>query len=96
MEPCDAWWRGIGKIPNSGMKLREAYDHYDAAVRFDLPETVGKDHPGCRCGDVLQGNCRPVDCPLFGKVCTPEHPTGACMVSSEGTCSAYYLYGGIK
>ncbi len=96
MEPCDAWWRGIGKIPNSGMKLREAYAHYDAAVRFDLPETVGKDHPGCRCGDVLQGNCRPVDCPLFGKVCTPEHPTGACMVSSEGTCSAYYLYGGIK
>jgi hydrogenase expression/formation protein HypD len=96
MEPCDAWWRGIGMLPGSGMHLKKAYAQFDAAVRYALPEGVGKDNPGCHCGDVLQGRCRPEDCPLFGTVCTPVHPTGACMVSSEGACSAFYLYGGKK
>ena len=63
---------------------------------FNLPAITGHANPGCRCGTVLQGKCAPSDCPLFGKVCTPLHPVGACMVSREGACSAYYLYGGLR
>ena len=94
MEPCDSEWRGIGEIPLSGMKLREKYASYDARVRFSLPKLTGRVNPACRCGEVLQGKCLPSDCPVFGKGCTPEHPVGACMVSGEGACSAFYLYGG--
>jgi hydrogenase expression/formation protein HypD len=93
MESCDTEWRGLGVIPRSGMRLREEYAAYDARKKFDLPPIHGRANPGCRCGEVLQGKCRSTDCPLFGKVCTPEHPVGACMVSNEGACSAYYQYG---
>ena len=94
MEPCDSEWRGIGEIPMSGMKLRDEYSQYDARVKFSLPQVKGRSNPACRCGEVLQGKCLPSDCKVFGKVCTPEHPVGACMVSGEGACSAFYLYGG--
>lgn len=94
MEPCDSEWRGLGVIPASGQKLKEEYKDYDARYKFNLPEIKGKSNPACRCGDVLQGKCKPSDCKVFGKVCTPQHPVGACMVSNEGACSAYYQYGG--
>ena len=93
MEPCDARWRGIGVLPASGMKLREKYAEFDARVRFALPHIEGRENPACRCGEVLQGKCQPSDCGVFGRGCTPEHPVGACMVSGEGACSAFYLYG---
>jgi hydrogenase expression/formation protein HypD len=92
MEPCDDVWRGIGVIPGSGLQLNEAYREFDARVRFGIPRTPGRPNPACHCGEVLMGKIRPKDCPVFGKVCTPDHPIGACMVSSEGTCSAYYKY----
>lgn len=94
LEPCDAEWRGLGVIPQSGVQLRAEYAEFDARKKFQLPEIKGRGNPACRCGDVLQGNCRPSDCKVFGKVCTPQHPIGACMVSNEGACSAYYQYGG--
>ncbi len=93
MEPCDSEWRGLGVIPDSGLNLREAYREFDARLKYELPEIHGQPNPACRCGEVLQGKCRPVDCSLFGKVCTPQHPVGACMVSNEGSCSAYFSYG---
>ncbi|MBO5576513.1 MAG: hydrogenase formation protein HypD [Ruminococcus sp.] len=93
MEPCDSEWRGLGVIKMSGMKLRDEYADFDARKKYDLPEIKGKPNPACRCGDVLQGKCKPSDCKVFGKVCTPQHPVGACMVSGEGACSAYYQYG---
>jgi hydrogenase expression/formation protein HypD len=93
MEPCDSEWRGLGIIPMSGLKLRNAYQAYDARIKFQLPDIHGTPNPACRCGDVLQGKCRPSDCRVFGKGCTPQHPIGACMVSNEGSCSAYYQYG---
>lgn len=92
MEPCDARWRGIGILPASGMRLRPDYADYDARVKFSLPRFEGRENPACRCGEVLQGSCLPPDCKVFGKGCTPEHPIGACMVSGEGACSAFYLY----
>lgn len=94
MENCDSEWRGLGIIENSGLKLKEAYKEFDARDKFNLPEVKGRSNPACRCGDVLQGKCKPLDCMLFGKGCTPLHPVGACMVSNEGACSAYYQYGG--
>lgn len=94
MEPCDCEWRGLGEIPDSGMRLREAYAQFDARKKYGLPKITGRSNPACRCGDVLQGKCKPSDCKVFGKVCTPLHPVGACMVSNEGACSAYYQYGG--
>lgn len=93
MEPVDALWRGIGENKDSGLALREEYSSFDARKKYSLPHITGRDNPACRCGEVLQGKCSSKDCPLFGKACTPEHPVGACMVSSEGACSAYYLYG---
>ena len=94
MEPCDSEWRGLGIIPKSGMELRPEYAAYDARKKYAVPEIRGHANPACRCGDVLQGKCLPSDCPVFAKGCTPEHPVGACMVSHEGACSAYYQYGG--
>ena len=94
MEPCDAEWRGLGVIAQSGLQLREAYVAHDARKKFDMPHIEGHPNPGCRCGDVLRGQITPASCPLFGKVCTPLHPVGACMVSGEGACSAFYQYGG--
>lgn len=94
MESCDSEWRGLGVIPGSGQRLRERYRDYDARIKFQLPRVEGRSNPACRCGEVLQGKCRPSDCKVFGKGCTPQHPIGACMVSNEGACSAYYQYGG--
>ena len=93
MQPCDSEWRGLGMIKMSGMTLRDEYADFDARQKYSLPEMKGKPNPACRCGDVLQGKCKPSDCKVFGKVCTPQHPVGACMVSGEGACSAYYQYG---
>ena len=95
MEACDTEWRGLGVIPQSGLTLRPEFAAYDARVKFAVPPMDGRSNPACRCGDILRGDCRPPQCPLFGKVCTPEHPVGACMVSREGACSAYYQYGGL-
>ncbi|MCD7861450.1 MAG: hydrogenase formation protein HypD [Oscillospiraceae bacterium] len=94
MEPCAEEWRGLGEIPDSGMRLRADWAMFDARRKFDIPPISGRGNPACRCGEVLQGRCRPSDCPVFGRGCTPEHPVGACMVSGEGACSAYYQYGG--
>ena len=92
LEPVDAEWRGIGMLKNSGLALRNAYVAYDARRVHDIPPQEGRANPACRCGDILRGACTPPACPLFGKTCTPEHPIGACMVSREGTCSAWYQY----
>lgn len=91
-EPADSLWRGIGMIPQSGLAIREAYAQFDAGRRFDIPAGVDLEPAGCRCGSVLKGLITPDECPLFGKSCTTGTPVGPCMVSSEGTCSAYYKY----
>jgi len=90
--PADAPWRALGVIPRSGLELRPEYRRFDALQRFGI--TIGQDqeHPGCICGEVIQGRAEPADCPLFGEACTPLDPVGPCMVSSEGTCSAWYKY----
>lgn len=93
MEEIDTEWRGLGIIPKSGLQLREAYAAFDARKKFQIPKMEGRSNPACRCGEVLQGKVKPSDCPLFGKTCTPLHPVGACMVSGEGACSAYFTYG---
>ncbi len=93
-EPCPAQWRGIGEVPASGLKLKKEYQHFDAEFAFDIDPGPPYEPKGCICGDILRGIKTPADCLLFGKTCTPEYPVGPCMVSSEGSCSAYYLYGG--
>ncbi|VAX28437.1 [NiFe] hydrogenase metallocenter assembly protein HypD [hydrothermal vent metagenome] len=90
--PVDAQWRGIGTIAESGLSLREEFRHRDASKLFDIEVESTPDIRGCACGDVLKGIKIPTDCPLYGKKCTPENPVGACMVSTEGSCSAYYKY----
>lgn len=92
LEPVDAEWRGIGRLPASGMKLAKAWDRRDAAVRFGVRVGEGRTFPGCLCGDVIKGKVRPPDCPFFAGRCTPRNPLGPCMVSAEGTCAAYYKY----
>ena len=94
-EPCDANWRGIGVIPGSGLKLRESAHRWDATRVFNLDIPDSQEPKGCLCGLVLRGVKIPTDCRLFGKGCTPEHPIGACMVSTEGSCAAYYKYSGV-
>ncbi len=91
-EPVDDCWRGLGSIPQSGLKLRPEWREWDAEASFDLPTESAKDDPRCQCGKVLRGALLPPECPLFGKICIPENPLGPCMVSSEGTCSAYFRY----
>ena len=91
--PADSVWRGLGAIPQSGYALRPEYAAFDAAARFGLAPAPGAEPPGCRCGQVLRGVCRPAACPLFGKACTPADPVGPCMVSGEGACAAAYRYG---
>jgi hydrogenase expression/formation protein HypD len=88
----DAEWRGIGLIPGTGLALRDEFATFDAARRFDVTPEPPKEIPGCQCGDVLRGVLLPYQCRLFAKGCTPEHPIGPCMVSSEGSCAAYYRY----
>lgn len=92
-EPADAPWRALGNIPNSGHELAPAYRRFDAVQRFDLTIGQDEDHPACRCGEVIQGKTDPPECTLFGTTCTPTDPIGPCMVSSEGTCAAWYKYG---
>ncbi|MDD5397782.1 MAG: hydrogenase formation protein HypD [Dehalococcoidia bacterium] len=92
-DTTDACWRGIGDISKSGLSLKNKYNRYDAARRFEVELPPVREHAGCRCGEILRGVIRPVDCGLFGKACTPENPVGPCMVSSEGSCAAYYQYG---
>ncbi len=91
-EPCDAVWRGIGNIPLSGLKLRKKYRYFDAMERFDVLVFADDESTPCRCGEVLRGKITPAECPLFASACTPENPVGACMVSSEGACAAYFRY----
>jgi hydrogenase expression/formation protein HypD len=92
-EPADGYWRGLGKIKKSTLKLKDTYGQFDAIRRFDLSEQPTEDTSGCRCGEVLCGLIEPPQCGLFGRSCTPERPVGPCMVSSEGACSAWYKYG---
>ena len=91
-EECGASWRGIGTIPGSGLEIRQKYAAYDAAHVFGIQYTEAHLNPACRCGDVLRGTVTPLECKLFGRTCTPIQPVGPCMVSSEGTCAAYYKY----
>jgi hydrogenase expression/formation protein HypD len=92
-ETCDLEWRGLGRIPASGLRIRDRYADYDAERRFpDVVAVPRQDHPACICGDVLRGVKTPHDCVAFATVCTPETPIGACMVSSEGACAAEYHY----
>lgn len=92
-EPCDAVWRGLGRIPASGLRLKTALAPFDAVRRFGL-DLVGEDAdlPGCRCGDVLRGAASPPDCPLFAAACKPDSPRGPCMVSYEGACLVHFKY----
>ncbi|MHC4049609.1 hydrogenase formation protein HypD [Bradyrhizobium sp. 25ACV] len=86
-------WRGLGRVPYSGLKLKQTYARFDAEIRFALNELRVPDNPACECGAILRGVKKPVDCKLFGTVCTPETPVGSCMVSSEGACAAHWTYG---
>ena len=86
-------WRGLGTLPDSALKLRKHLAAFDAEVKFELPYTAVADHPACSCGEILRGLKKPPDCRIFGTACTPESPMGSCMVSPEGSCAAYYLYG---
>lgn len=91
-EISDTEWRGIGKIPGSGLSISSKYEDFDASKKFEIEVPYSIEPPNCSCGDVLRGVKLPFDCVLFGKGCTPEHPVGPCMVSSEGACAAYYRY----
>lgn len=92
-EPAPAQWRGMGEVPGSGLKLRKKYQRFDAELAFAIKPGPTREPAGCLCGDILRGVKTPADCSLFAKTCTPENPVGPCMVSSEGSCSAYYSYG---
>lgn len=89
---CDRSWRGIGMIPDSGWRLRSEYIDFDAEMRFDVARIQPVESPQCIAGQILQGLKKPFECQAFGAACTPEHPLGATMVSSEGACAAYYRY----
>lgn len=88
-EPCNAVWRGIGEIKNSGMALKKEYCIYDVGSRELTNDSIK--NKGCKCGEIITGFTSPCECPLFAKVCTPENPQGACMVSNEGSCFHYYI-----
>ncbi|HUS91888.1 MAG TPA: hydrogenase formation protein HypD [Phycisphaerae bacterium] len=92
-EPAAAVWRAMGTIPASGLELRGKYRRFDARQRFGVEFGEDYEPAGCLCGQVVQGKVAPAACPLFGKACTPLAPVGPCMVSSEGTCAAWYKYG---
>lgn len=91
-EPVDACWRGIGMIPLSGLKIRQKYADHDAQQLFDVQVPDAKTLHGCACGEILIGTKIPPECALYKKACTPMDPVGPCMVSTEGTCAAYYKY----
>jgi len=90
---ADTPWRGLGTIPKSGLVLKDKLSKFDTLKRFDITSGHPAEPTGCRCGEILCGLIEPMDCPLFDKKCTPDEPVGACMVSSEGTCAAWYKYG---
>jgi hydrogenase expression/formation protein HypD len=91
-EVDSADWRGIGLVPASGMKIRKKFQRFDAKQAFSITLEPVREPKGCICGDILRGVKTPVDCKLFRKACNPEHPVGPCMVSSEGSCAAYFQY----
>jgi hydrogenase expression/formation protein HypD len=91
-EPADTPWRALGVIPQSGLVLRPAFEKFDAQRRFNLTRPADRNPPGCLCGKVITGMASPHDCELFATQCTPIHPIGPCMVSSEGTCQAWFKY----
>ena len=91
---ADARWRGLGDIPKSGLALRDEWSEFNALERLGIELGETGHIPGCRCGDILRGALSPDQCPLFGKACTPQNPTGPCMVSTEGSCAAWYRYRG--
>ena len=86
-------WRGLGSVPFSALKLRQAYSSFDAEQRFSVGYAAVPDNKACECAAILRGEKRPQDCKIFGTVCTPDNPVGSCMVSSEGACAAHYTYG---
>ena len=88
----DALWRGIGWIPQSGLGIREEFTEFDASKKYGITLKEVEENTGCRCADVLKGKIIPPECPLFEKACNPSHPIGPCMVSSEGSCAAYFKY----
>jgi len=90
--PADDNWRGLGLIPQSGYNLQEKYFKFDVFKKFNIPDFQNKEPENCRCADVLKGICLPIECSLFGKKCSPNHPIGPCMVSSEGSCAAHFKY----
>jgi hydrogenase expression/formation protein HypD len=92
LESYDAAWRGIGVIPQSGLRLKNEYAKFDAAKKFNIKIKNGKHNPACKCGDVLKGKIKPSECALFKKICNPLHPIGPCMVSTEGSCAAFFKY----
>jgi len=92
-EVSTANWRGIGSVPSSGLKLNNRYQRFDVESNFDIDPGPSQEPKGCICGSILRGVSTPLDCKLFGKTCTPEHPVGPCMVSSEGSCATYQHYG---
>jgi hydrogenase expression/formation protein HypD len=92
-EVTDGWWRGLGRIEESCLKLRDGYASFDAAGRFGITERENGRSAGCRCGEVLCGLIEPPQCGLFAETCSPTSPVGPCMVSSEGACAAHYKYG---
>jgi len=94
-EITDSPWRGLGKIKNSGLRIRDTYARFDIERKWPLKIEEETSNPGCICGEILRGLNTPLDCPLFGKICHPDHPVGPCMVSQEGTCAAYYRYGNV-
>lgn len=91
-DPCDANWQGLGMIPQSGLRIRDEFNEFNAQLQFDLAVEQVIEPKGCACGEVLCGILTPNECALFGTACTPDDPVGPCMVSTEGTCAAYYKY----
>lgn len=91
-EPAASLWRGFGEVDGAGWSLRPQWKELDAFARWNIGRIQGTESPLCRCGEVLRGILPPENCGLFGRTCTPEHPVGACMVSSEGSCQAAYRY----
>jgi len=95
-ERSDSLWRGLGNISGSGLELKEDFLKFDAKIHFPVKEIKSVEPAGCECGDVLKGIKKPFECRLFSKVCRPDNPVGPCMVSSEGSCAAYYKYERLK
>ena len=91
-ESVDVDWRGIGTVPKSGLRIRKEFEAFDAQKMFEFEVPESESPKGCACGEILTGTKIPPQCPLYDKACTPLDPVGPCMVSSEGTCAAYYRY----